>query len=313
MVINHKFSVLTTGLSGLVGSRIAYLLEKDFSFIDLSLDKGIDIANIDQIKEIFAKNKQVNEVIHLAAFTDVDAAWEQRGDKKGNCYQVNVVATENLARLCGQTGKFLIHFSTDFVFDGQKPPPGGYTEKDKPHPLEWYGQTKLLAEEKVKNSLEDYCLLRIAFPFKAKPEPKTLEPSVKQDLVRRMISNLKQDTLLSLFSDQIITPTFIDDIAKVVALCLKRKITGLYHCTGSSHLSPYQMAKRIASEFNFKKTVIKSISLENYLEKLAAETKGTPRPRQKQLPLSNKKLTKTFNVHMKTFPQALKTIKKQLG
>lgn len=311
MVINHKFPVIATGLSGLVGSRLGHLLGKEFSFIDLSLDTGVDITSFNQLKQIFEKNRQISTLVHLAAFTDVNTAWEQRGDKKGACYQVNVIGTRNLARLCAESNRFLIHFSTDFVFDGKNPPEGGYTENDSPSPIEWYGQTKFLAEKEVKESGVDYCLLRIAFPFKAKPEPKTLEPASKLDLVRKIFQWLKEDSLPAMFSDQIITPTFIDDIVRVVAICLKKKIKGLYHCVGSSSLSPYLMAREIADHFGFDKEKIKAIKLEEYLNQLNEEDQSL-RPRQKNLILSNQKIQKETGVQMKTFPQALSAIKTQL-
>lgn len=306
MTIHHKFPVITTGLSGLVGSRIANLLSQEFSFVDLSLDTGADITNLDRLKKIFEKHKQINSVIHLAAFTDVDAAWEQQGDKDDSCYQVNVVGTRNIAQLCAESGKFLIHFSTDFVFDGKNPPEGGYAENDSPSPIEWYGQTKFLAEKEVQKSDVNYCLLRIAFPFKAKPEASSLEPIVKLDLLRKIIEGLKNDSLPPLFSDQTITPTFIDDIAQVVKICLKRKFKGIYHCAGSSFLSPYQMACQIAASFGFNKEKIKKIKLSEFL-------KNSVRPRQQYLPLSNQKLQKEIGIQMKTFPQALEAIKKQLA
>lgn len=313
--------IIGTGLSGLVGSRIVELLSDKHEFISFSLDSGVDITNISLLKEKFLENKEAEAILHLAAFTDVSSAWEQDNDKNGTCYKVNVLGTKNIAQLCSQNKKYLIHISTDFIFDGGKParrftcrrhgkagpPPGGYTELDKPKPIEWYGKTKYLAEKEIEKSGCDYLILRIAFPFKAKPSPKNLEPQVKLDLVRKIKKRLEEGETLHMFSDQIITPTFIDDIANIVVYSIKVKPQGIYHCTGSSHFSPYQIAAKIAQSFNLDKNLIKKASLKEFIKE-----NPNLRPRQQNLSMSNKKLEKDLGIKMLTFDKALEKIKLQL-
>lgn len=288
-------TIIGTGLSGLVGSRIQELLSSKHQFIDFSLDSGIDITNMNLLETAFQKNKQAVVVLHLAAFTDVNAAWDQRGDKNGLCYQVNVIGTKNIAALCAQYNKYLIHISTDFIFDGSKKTP--YTEKDKPDPIEWYGQTKYWAEEEVKKSQAKYCIARIAFPFRAHFPPKL-------DLVRKIIKGLREDSLPPMFVDQIITPTFIDDIAFAIYGLINRSARGVYHVVGSTSVSTFELAVRIAEVFGFNKRTIKKGSLEGYLQK------GV-RSRQKCLALSNKKI-KNMGVKMRLLDESLKEIKRQL-
>ena len=291
-----KPKILTTGLSGLVGSRIFELLSNKFDFQDLAYEDGFDITKIETIeKEISLSPAKV--LIHLAAFTDVNKAWEERGNKNGMCYQINVVGTKNIAQLCRKYNKFLIHFSTDFVFDGRKK--GVYTEKDKPEPIEWYGQTKYWAEEEVKKSGCDYCILRIAYPFRAYYKPKL-------DLVRKIINGLRTKNLPPMFSDQIITPTFIDDIAFGLKIILEKRPLGVFHFVGSTFLSPYLLAKKVAKVFNFPLELVKRGSLKDYLE----NNPGV-RPYQKNLALSNKKI-KNLGVKIKTIDAALLSLKRQL-
>jgi len=288
-------TIIGTGLSGLVGSRIQELLSDKYRFIDFSLDSGIDITNKDLLKTAFEENKQAYLVLHLAAFTDVNAAWEQRGDKKGLCYQVNVIGTKNIAKLCAQYNKYLIHISTDFVFDGKKRT--AYTEEDKPNPIEWYGQTKYWAEEEVKKSGAKYCIARIAFPFRAHFPPKL-------DLVRKIIKGLREDSLPPMFIDQIITPTFIDDVAFAIDDLINRSARGVYHVVGLTSVSPFELAVRIAEVFGFNKRTIKRGSLKACLKK-------ERRFRQKYLALSNKKILQ-FGAKMKTIDEALIAMKSQL-
>lgn len=288
--------IIGTGLSGLVGSRIVELLSDKYNFVDFSLDSGVDITDKSLLRKAFQENKEAQVVLHLAAFTDVNKAWEQRGDKNGLCYKVNVIGTRNIAELCAKYDKYLIHVSTDFVFDGRKKTP--YTEEDKPSPIEWYGETKYWAEKEVEKSQVKHCIARIAFPFRTN-FPKKL------DLVRKIIEGLKENSLPPMFADQIITPTFIDDIAHALGSLINRSAQGIYHLVGSTSLSPFELAVQIAEVFGFNKRTIKKASLGEYLEKGG-------RPRQKNLALSNKKLKKELGVEMRTLNRALKIIKSQL-
>lgn len=287
--------IIGTGLTGLVGSRIVELLGPDFEFEDLPFDKGFDITKKETIEQKIASSS-ADFLIHLAAFTDVNAAWKQKNDKNGLCYQVNVVGTKNIVNLCNKYKKFLLHFSTDFVFDGGKGEP--YREDDKPNPIEWYGQTKYWAEEEVKDFGYEFCIIRIGFPFRSKY-------LLKSDLVRKIIDGFNAKSLYPLFSDQIITPTFIDDIAVGVERIVKNKITGIFHLVGSTSLSPFELGKKIAKTFNFDENLVREGSLSEFVK-----NNPNSRPYQKNLSLSNKKAEK-LGIEMKTIGEALMTLKEQ--
>jgi len=299
--------IIATGISGLVGSRIVELLKDEFEFINFSLDAGIDITDFNLLKSKFNKFSDAKIVFHLAAFTDVNAAWRQNEDKNGSCYQINVLGSKNIAQLCKETNKYLIHISTDFVFSGKKTSLKGYTEKDKPNPIEWYGQTKLWAEQEVKKSGCNYVILRPAFPFKARSSSLDLEPNPKLDLVRKIIDRLKKGKELKMFYDQIISPLFIDDMVKVTDRVVKTKPNGIFHCVGSTSLSPYDLACKTADVFSLDKTLIKKTSLINFMK----ENPNT-RPRQINMAICNKKLEKELGVKMSTIGEALKEMKKQV-
>jgi len=289
-----KPKIIGTGLSGLVGSRIVELLSEKYDFSDLSLDKGIDITQPFQVERTI-KESPGQIVLHLAAFTNVDQAWQQQGDKNGSCYQVNVIGTRNIAQVCAQYKKHLIHISTDYVFDGQKDRP--FTEKDQPNPIEWYGRTKYWAEQEVEKSGAKYSLARIAFPFRAEFGP-------KKDIVREIAQKIKEGTLPPMFNDQQITPTFIDDLACALKIVIQKKPVGIYHLVGSTILTPYELACQIAETFSFDKKKIKKGSLKEYL-------KTNPRPRGFNMGLANQKAKKELGIKMKTVKQALQLIKDQ--
>ena len=294
-----KTKVIGTGLSGLVGSRIKEMLGESYSFIDFSLETGVNILDIKSLEKRFLENKEAKAVIHLAAFTDTNAAWSQRGDKSGLCYRLNVLGTKNIIRLCQEYGYYLIYVSTDFVFSGKKE--GVYTEKDTPDPIEWYGQTKRWAEEEVLESKLKAAIVRLSYPFRA------FFPQ-KSDLVRKMIDGFKKQTLYPLFTDQIITPTFIDDFAGGIGYFLRKKPEGIFHLVGDSQLSPYEIGLKIAQTFNFDSSLLKKGSLADYQKNSSFDS----RPFQKNLALDNQKIT-SLGIKMLPFAAALEKVREQLS
>ena len=293
-----KAKILATGLSGLVGSRIAKLLVNDFDFVNLDLKSGIDIINKDQVFNVFKNNQDVVGVLHLAAMTDVSRAYQENGDKNGLVYKVNVIGTRNIAQAAADFKKFLFHVSTDFVFDGSKKT--AYTEEDQPHPIEWYGQTKLWAEEAVAELNDNYFIGRLSFPINAD------EPAGRQDFLHKVLTWLRNNQDRSLFKDTIVTPTFIDDVAQVVKKAINYQIVGLYHMVGSTFISPYNFGRRVAKVFGFRDSLIKPGSFKAYLQ-------TDPRPRQQYLAISNKKLESALGFKMSNLDVALKMIKWQMG
>lgn len=286
--------VLVTGLAGMVGSRFGELYGEKYLLESLDLTNGVDITDSQSVNRIIGQST-AKTVIHLAAFTNVAAAHEQKDDKAGPCYRVNVIGTENIVAACHQYGKYLIHVSTDFIFDGTKSE--FYTEADVPRPIEWYGQTKYMAEQAVTAGLNNYVILRLAYPYQAKP--------VRPDFLANMLAKMGEGTLPPQFTDHTITPTFVDDLCKVFDYCITNKPNGLYHATGSSWHTDYEMVEMVKQIFKIE-AKINPGSLTEYL-------KQVKRPYQKKMKVSNLKLTKEFGIKMKTFEEGLKIIKQQLA
>lgn len=284
--------ILGTGLSGLVGSRIIEL-NPQHQFTDLSLDTGHNILKPETLNDIF-KNTSADTVLHLAAFTDTNQAYQQTGDTAGLCYQLNVVGTQNIVNLCQKYNKYLIFISTDFVFDGKKA--GEYVETDNPNPLDWYGQTKFLGEQSVQTI--NSSIVRIAYPYRSKFE-------TKFDVVRKIKNRLENHETLNLFTDQITTPTFIDDIALGLGKMIGQKPQEIYHLVGSSSQSPYDMAILITKTFGLDQTLIQPSSLLDYLK-----TPGV-RPYLVNSALSNQKFISEFGITPKTLVEGLTEIKTQ--
>jgi len=295
-----KPKIIGTGLSGLVGTRIVELLKDKFEFVDFSLDTGVNLLDKENLTKAFEKNKDAVAVLHMAAFTDTNAAWEQRGDKSAICYQLNINGTQNILELAQKYNQYLIYISTDFIFDGNKTTP--YLETDTPNPIEWYGQTKYLGEKVIIDSgYQNYNISRLTYPYRAKFD-------IKPDIIRKVLVKLQNGEEVKLFSDQICTYTFIDDIAAALGYFLENKNSGIYHLIGSSSHSPYEMAKLVAKVFELDQNLVKPSSLDEYVK---SQPEGS-RPWQKTLITSNQK-AKDLGLTFKTLEEGLVEIKKQLS
>jgi len=288
-----KETVIGTGLTGLVGSRVVEL-NPQYEFINLSYPQA-DITQIDTIESYFKDHPEATTVIHFAAFTDTKSAWEQRFDLTAPCFQINVIGTQNIVNLCQKYQKHLIHISTDYVFNGQKDIP--YTEDDPINSLEWYGQTKAMAEKIAFDA--SATVARICFPFRH-------SFAAKADFIQGYINKLKAREPLYLFTDQTITPTFIDDMATAFDVMIQRHPEGIYHVVGSSFHSPFEVAQKVAAAFKLNASLIHESSLAQYL-------KDNPlaRPFGKNQAISNQKLQQDLGVAMKTFAQSLELLAPQ--
>jgi dTDP-4-dehydrorhamnose reductase len=158
---NIKKRILITGGSGLLGSNLAETARSRFEVYAtyfhnrVSIDGvsfiQIDLSNKDEMYKIEQLKPEI--IIHCAALTNVDYC-EINPDE---AYRHNVMASKNIAETASEIGAYLIHISTDSVFDGEK---GGYTEEDKPNPLNVYAMTKLQAEREVLAINPRTCVVR---------------------------------------------------------------------------------------------------------------------------------------------------------
>lgn len=285
-----KHAILGTGLSGLVGSRFVTEFGQAYEFQNLDLSHPqhpVDITQLEQVRQIFAASP-AKFVVHFAAFTDVTKAWEQRNDINGIAYRVNVIGTENIVQAAAETGKHLIHISTAYVFDGNKAEK--YTESDPMNPIEWYGQTKALAEEKVQASHGAWTILRIDQPFRSDPFPKL-------DIVHRIIQGLQAKTLYPQFTNHSFGPTYINDFAKIIDWVIRTGTTGLFHASSGEQWSDFAFAQCINETLKLGSEV-KPGDLDNYLKTLN-------RPYQRNTALDCSKLRARLDFQLTPIERAL--------
>lgn len=287
----NKIPLLGTGLNGLIGSRFVTDFSDKYEFDNLDLRnpaRPVDITNEKQVRSVLSTSK-AEFVVHMAAFTDVTAAWQQTGDENGACYKVNVKGTENLVKICAETGKHLIYLSTAYVFDGEKKEM--YVETDKTNPIEWYGKTKALAEEAVQNSSIDWTILRIDQPFRN-------DSFEKVDTLHRVIEGMKSGKLYPQFGDHHFGPTYINDFVKVIDFVIRQKMTGLYHASSGESWTDFEFAKAINETLGLNFDV-KEGSLAKYLE-------TSNRPYQKNTSLNIDKIKDSLDFEMKSIKDVIK-------
>ncbi|KKR34333.1 MAG: dTDP-4-dehydrorhamnose reductase [Candidatus Gottesmanbacteria bacterium GW2011_GWC2_39_8] len=287
-----KQKVMGTGLTGLVGSRIVEILGGIYDFENLSLSSGVDITNYDQLlKKLSESSAKI--IIHLAAKADTEGCENDRIlGENGAAWKINVAGTKNVAETAHKTGKKIIYFSTDFVFDGTK---DFYTEEDIPNPVNWYGVTKYEGEKFIDK--EENLIVRIAYPYRA-------TFLGKKDFVRNIINLFKAGKPFYSVTDATFTPTFIDDIASAIDILIEKDVTGIFHVVGSESISPIQASSMIAETFGLDLSLILPTMAESFY-------KGK-RTQPLKLVIKNDRIKK-LGAKMHGFADGLSEIKHQLS
>lgn len=246
--------IVIFGGGGLVGTRFINLQKDNFDIQSPSVAE-VDILEKSAVAK-FVQSSEAEAVINFAAITDVEKSELEAGDKESLCYQVNAIGAKNVADVCKELGKHLIHISTEYVFDGTKAE-SPYTEEDTPNPKNWYGATKLFGEEFVLASGCKSTIMRISMPYSPFYE-------LKSDVARFFLTQLQQGNSVKAIEDQRVTPTLVDDIVNALEVLLEKQVLGLYHVSARDSVTPLEFAKNIAEVFHLNYSLISSVSFEEY-------------------------------------------------
>lgn len=169
----------------------------------------LDLANLDDVRrKLGAMNFDV--LINAAAFTNVDACETERD----RAFRINAETPGILAEICNKKEAKLIHFSTDYVFDGEKRAP--YTEEDQANPISAYGESKLAGEQNVLAAEDGHLVVRVSWVFG--PD--------RPSFVDAMIKRAQQDEKIDAISDKFSTPTYTHDIARMLLQFFDREVAG---------------------------------------------------------------------------------------
>lgn len=255
----------------MVASRFIDLAKDKFDITSAD-EKTLDITKSGDIEAYFEKNT-FDTVINFAAFTNVDAAEVQKGDKEGFVWKLNVEGPRSLAKVCSNKNIFLIHISTDFVFPGNEKNPGPYSEDtalpENSEGIGWYGWTKKEAEKVVVGSGCKYAIIRYGYPFRAD------KYDLKPDWARNLINLYDEHKMYPLFTDQIQSIVFIDNLVSPLEKIIDEKIEGVLHIASEDTTTPYESGSYLLERYTGLPVKIQEGSMVEFLKSPGR----TPRPR----------------------------------
>jgi len=261
--------ILITGANGQLAKEFQQSL-KEYEYQVTALDKEkLDISDPDSIKTAFSQYTP-DIVLNCAAYNFVDKAEEDFD----TAYKVNALGVKNLASMCKKNNTLLIHYSSDYVFDGEKK--DFYSEEDAPNPINSYGKTKLLGETFLREETDNFLLFRVSWVF----------GEGKQNFLYKLLEWAKKNRVLKIVYDQISVPTFTKDIVSLTMLAIMKGMRGVYHLTNSGYASRYEVARYY----------IERLGLDNLILPVSSDSFPVPAKRPFFSAMSNLKLSEELNV-----------------
>ncbi|SFD53491.1 SDR family oxidoreductase [Spirosoma endophyticum] len=248
--------ILITGANGLLGQKLVGLLTKQpnveliatargnnrLPFLDGYTYRSMDITDRKQVLDTIT-DVYPDVVIHGAAMTDVDKCETQKDD----CWAQNVHAVEYIIEACRATNAFLLHVSTDFIFDGSA---GPYDETAEANPISFYGWSKQAGESAVIHSGIHWAIARTVLVY-----------GIAHDMSRSNIilwvkKSLEDGKNIKVVTDQWRSPTLAEDLAMGCYLIADKEAEGIFNISGKEVLTPYEMAIKTADYFGLDKSLI---------------------------------------------------------
>lgn len=238
--------ILVTGSNGLLGQKLVTLLLNEQGVEVIATGKGgnripiksgyvyatMDITSANEVMSVF-ETYRPDVVVHGAAMTNVD---ECELNKEA-CWLQNVEATKHIVAACEKYNSYLVHVSTDFIFDGTK---GPLTEEEKPNPVNYYGESKWEAEKVVEASTLKWSIARTVLVYGV------VSDMSRSNIVLWAKNNLQQGKAIKVVDDQWRTPTLAEDLAMGCWLLAKNKAQGIFNISGEEMISPYDLAVQVA-------------------------------------------------------------------
>lgn len=204
----------------------------------------MDITNLAAVRKAFADTTP-DVVFHTASLTDVDLC--EKDPKLA--MKVNGEATGFIAKVCKETGSYLVYVSTDYVFDGMR---GQYSEEDGPAPINAYGRSKLLGEEEMARYRPRGCVARTSVVY-------GWGRSYRPNFATWVHSKLAANEQVRVVSDQFASPTLNTHLAKMLLEVAERQMKGVLHVAGSTRINRYEFAVMLAKQFGFNENLITPI------------------------------------------------------
>ena len=233
-------NILITGANGQLATEFRNFFGSSGTYRLTALSKEeLDISDFRAVSDVFGINKP-SIVINCAAYNLVDRAEEDRE----TAFRVNSAGVKNLAAACRKNNAFLVHYSTDYVFDGAKE--DYYTETDRTYPLNVYGESKLSGERLLAEETGNFLLFRVSWVF---------GPG-NASFFYKLSEWAKDRQTLKIVCDQVSVPTYTADIVKYTLDALDKGLRGVYHLTNSGYASRYEVARYYIERLGLKRKVL---------------------------------------------------------
>ena len=230
-MVVHDTRIVILGGRGMLGSDLATTCEREgLEPVVLDLPQ-FDITHDEPLRKAVA---DAGIIINCAAYTNVDGAESERD----LAYRVNAEAVGRLGTLVRQADAWVLHVSTDFVFDGRSERP--YVETDTPNPINTYGRSKLEGEQLLAQSGCKHCILRVEWTYGA----------AGNNFVTKLLQRAKTDKMVKVVEDQVGSPTATTEVAKTICELLKKRPEGIFHFASAGYVSRYEMAKFIVERLS---------------------------------------------------------------
>lgn len=253
-------TILVTGSNGLLGQKItsAILASRQFNLVATA--KGLnrftggngyayaemDVTDQKHVRQVIEEFKP-DSIIHTAALTNVDKCEAEQE----LAYQLNVNSVKILVDICNEYNIQLVHLSTDFIFDGAH---GPYDELAAPNPVSYYGNTKLEAEEVIKNSLCKWAILRTVLVYGV------ISDKDRSNIVLWAKDALEKGKPISVVDDQWRTPTLADDLADGCLLAVDKDAHGVYNISGKDMMRVSELVFKVAGFWKLDRKLITEVS-----------------------------------------------------
>jgi len=235
--------ILITGANGQLGQDITKICSKNSIDCIITGSKNLDVTDLNAVRDFIAKNP-VDVIVNCAAYNAVDLAeteWKK-------AFAVNGLGVRNLTMVANRYNALLVHFSSDFVFDGLTHRP--YTIVDTPRPISRYGESKLLGENFITSLAHRFILIRTSWVF----------GKGKDNFPKKILSWTRDKAKLKVVTDQVASPTYTVDLARVTLDLVENESSGIYHVTNSDHCSRYEWADYILDQIGWQGTLLEAAS-----------------------------------------------------
>lgn len=258
-------AIVVIGATGFVGSYFLNMFKRFKTSLMSPSHAELNIIDKKNVETYFEKISP-SFIINFAAYTNINEGEKEKKDRSRLTWLTNVVGVQNLVAICRKRETFLIQISTDAVFPGTKNNPGPYHENSKPaydgKDINWYGYTKLKAEEEVKKLKNRFALLRISHPFG--------NPLNERDLIAKTLKDIEGKH--AIFKDQLFTPTFLEDAASAIWAIQKNNISGIFHAGCKGLVSRIEFDRYLLKLLKNKAKLVEG-SMEEFLKYSAPRTR----------------------------------------